>query len=334
MQKVWNDHSLPIGLDHRSVHCVVEVVTKSGPKRRRPQHLKGWEPNDDGGFQVHLQQKVAARAHVSFEDAEKMLHEAGRRHGKTASMRFRFKPTSELRHLRAQRRATGDPRERQALSYIIRRTHRREVRAWKLQRLNRHLGDSSNWRSLRTLKPGVQGRSRQQQPPTDDFADMLESLFKGPSEDPARPAELSEQPFTMQELRRGIERMRNNRSGDEAGLVAELVKDIPAEFRQVLLDLYNGTLQSGDVPSSWRHTLFTMLAKTPSARAVTDFRPIANIRLFYKLFAYMLLGRIEGILDEAQPEEQHGFRGGHRIEEHLLTANVFIEKSLAAQMPI
>ena len=39
------------------------------------------------------------------------------------------------------------------------------------------------------------------------------------------------------------------------------------------------------------------------------------------------------ILEMPQPEEQHGFRRNHRVEEHLLTANVAIDKTLAANLP-
>ena len=59
---------------------------------------------------------------------------------------------------------------------------------------------------------------------------------------------------------------------------------------------------------------------------VHDFRPIANIRLFYEVFACLVLERNEHQLDDHQPEEQHGFRRGKRIEEHLLAANPFLEK--------
>ena len=67
---------------------------------------------------------------------------------------------------------------------------------------------------------------------------------------------------------------------------------------------------------------------------VTDFKPVANICLFYKVFAYLVLERIKHPLDDHQPEEQHGFRRGKRIEEHLLTANVFLGKTLAAGIPV
>ena len=87
------------------------------------------------------------------------------------------------------------------------------------------------------------------------------------------------------------------------------------------LQITNEILHKGVVPSSWRKTLFQMLPKTHRARVPADFRPIANLRILYKVFAYLVLGRIEATLEQHQPEEQHGFRSGRRIEEHLLTAN-------------
>ena len=77
----------------------------------------------------------------------------------------------------------------------------------------------------------------------------------------------------------------------------------------------------GESRVSWLKTLFTMLPKDVRAKQTTDFRPIANLRLLYKTFAYFLLGRLEHVLDANQPEEQHGFRARRRrLEEHLLSA--------------
>ncbi|MCV6574647.1 MAG: reverse transcriptase family protein, partial [Cohaesibacter sp.] len=43
---------------------------------------------------------------------------------------------------------------------------------------------------------------------------------------------------------------------------------------------------------------------------------------------------MEDALEATQPEEQHGFRQGRRIEEHLLTANICLQKTLAANVPL
>ena len=46
------------------------------------------------------------------------------------------------------------------------------------------------------------------------------------------------------------------------------------------------------------------------------------------------LGRSEHTLDTYQPEEQHGFRSKYRFEEHLLTANLFLDKATAHGIPV
>ena len=77
-----------------------------------------------------------------------------------------------------------------------------------------------------------------------------------------------------------------------------------------------------------------MLPKVARVKIPADFRPIASLRLLCKTFSYVLLSRIGAISDADQPEEQHGFRKGRRVEEHLLTANLIIDKSFACNLPM
>ena len=77
-----------------------------------------------------------------------------------------------------------------------------------------------------------------------------------------------------------------------------------------------------------------MLPKKLRAIQTTDIRPIGSSRLFYKVFGYLILGRVEEILEAKQPEEQHGFRPGRRLEEHLLTANLLLDKAAAAGITV
>ena len=45
-----------------------------------------------------------------------------------------------------------------------------------------------------------------------------------------------------------------------------------------------------------------------------------------------MLGRMEDAFADWQPEEQHGFRKQRRIEEHLLTANLRLQKTWEANI--
>ena len=97
--------------------------------------------------------------------------------------------------------------------------------------------------------------------------------------------------------------------------------------------MFNDIFYTGNFPSCWSRTLFQMLAQTARAQQPSDYRPIANIRLLYKTFAFMILGRIEALLEAHQPEEQHGFRQHRRMDEHLLTATLFLDKAWDKGIP-
>jgi hypothetical protein len=75
-----------------------------------------------------------------------------------------------------------------------------------------------------------------------------------------------------------------------------------------------------------------MLAKARRAQQTGDFRPMACLRLLYKVYAYMIPGLIEDTLESQQPEEQCGFRQGRRLEENVLAANVVIDKARNADV--
>ena len=59
-------------------------------------------------------------------------------------------------------------------------------------------------------------------------------------------------------------------------LVAEVLRCVPHDCLNSLLQIMNEILHKGVVPSSWRKTLFQMLSKTHRARVPADFRPIAG----------------------------------------------------------
>jgi hypothetical protein len=76
----------------------------------------------------------------------------------------------------------------------------------------------------------------------------------------------------------------------------------------------------------YRNACF-MLAKRTPARGVQDFWPIVCARFLCKLYACLSAQRIGQILDAAEPKELIGFRAGRRLEEHLLTTTLLLEKS-------
>ena len=76
-----------------------------------------------------------------------------------------------------------------------------------------------------------------------------------------------------------------------------------------------------------------MCAKFRNAKLPSNFWPIATVRRLYKIFTHMVLAQVEPVLEASQPEKQHGFRCGRRLGEHLVSANLMIDKLLAVGKP-
>lgn len=137
--------------------------------------------------------------------------------------------------------------------------HHKEFRRWKSSQLNRLLPDTATWKELRRQIPQTFASLAASQPPVEDFADLLEDLFRGSTVEPQRPDHLEEPPWTLEELTAAIKRLKCKRGADDAGLVIEIL--------HCLLGLFNGMLLTGDIPKEWSKTLFMMLAKKNTGSA-------------------------------------------------------------------
>ena len=337
--EVWNDFALPIGLDHRCANCILRFQRCSRPRMRQQRGLKRWQPTLDSNglpakFHNILRMNKVRGLHNSLEGLERSLRDAGQQGGNRENTYLRFQPSDGLKRLRAERRATRDTQLRKSLTFSIRKNHRQEIRAWKTERLNAQLGRAKNWQTLRKMQFATTGTRQQQMPQPNAFAHMLGETFAGNPHRPCRPPNLTENPWTLHELQCAVRRTKIHKGADEAGLVAELLKNSSDDFQEDLLRLFNDILYTGNFPPCWSKTLFQMLAKKARAQQPSDFRPIANIRLLYKTFAFMILARIEASLEAHQPEEQHGFRKHRRKDEHLLTATLFLDKAWDKGIPV
>ena len=338
VMRAWVDQSFPIGLDHCCVHCLICIGGIRPAQIKRCATLKHWQPYLDengtpSGFHTTVATALTNLSLVSAEALEQCLVVAGRNHGRRGSQQLRFVSSRLLTDLRFRRRQTNDPQEQKYLSFQIRKLHRQELRDWKSNQIKCLLKKVSKRKLLRTMEYGT-GRWMPHQPQPVEFANMLEQLFAGNLGMPMVRPYLTEAPWTMAELKKAIARLKANKAADDAGLVAELLHRSPQVMLEALLHLFRRVLLTGRVPETWKQTIFNMLPKTRGTKSTSDFRPIAVVRLLYKTFAYLVLGRIKATLDTAQPEEQHGFRADRRIEEHLLTTNIVLDKTLSLDVPV
>ena len=246
---VWMDNALPIGLDHRCVHCLLVWEMATNQKRPAKAGLKHWKPHlDDTGyptlFQVELRKLLGnldgeetnlIEQGTSLEEA---LYQAGRIGGKCNQIKCKFRSSDMLTYLRQQRRLAVSRDVRKNLSFEIAKQQRREVRAWKPSKLQTLLQHAGNWKRMRQLQ-NVANQRTMEEPRPDDFADMLEEIFSGNPGAPTQPERLDEPLWTRQELRFAITRLQNNKAADECGLVAEILRCVPHDCLNLFLQIMN-----------------------------------------------------------------------------------------------
>ena len=271
-EKGWCDNDFPIGNDHRAVHCILGFRLSKVLACKRVKSLKSWRPNlDENGeateYKTLLVASIPTLQPFTFNAAETLLLQTAAKTGTCTAKGRKFIPSAQLQQLRANRRTTQDGGIRRALTFQIHRLHRVEVRKWKSMNLAQHLHNPSQWNSLRGMHLCTGSRTMLQ-PPVNEFANMLESLFAGNPSDPQQPDVMTEPEWTPCELANAIQKLKLDKAVDEYGLAAEMLKHLPDVYLQKLLNLYNHVLCNGEVPSSWRRTMF-FFSPAPFCRRIS-----------------------------------------------------------------
>ena len=156
------DFVMPIGLDHRCVHCTMKIPFRK--KLFRKQFgFKCWRPIlDEHGhptsYQQHIREMIASSSTSTANDLENMLVTAGVKHGTSRRQRIAFTPSEHLQNLRVLRRQAVEQHLRKTLSLQIRQIHRQELRQWKSNQLNAFLSNPNRWKNFRDYLPRHSGR--------------------------------------------------------------------------------------------------------------------------------------------------------------------------------
>eukprot|EP00439_Symbiodinium_sp_Y106_P038706 s7542_g4.t1 len=131
-----------------------------------------------------------------------------------------------------------------------------------------------------------------------------------------------------------IESTVGEQGGHDAGLVLEMFKLGLAELHECLLDIYNRMLVEESLEPSWQHTVFEMLPKPGDSTQETNWRPIAVLRITYKVCAKLLGARIRKVLESARCADQVGFRSKLGIDHAFAVLETMIVKSIEWDTPL
>jgi hypothetical protein len=233
------------------------------------------------------------------------------------------------------------------LSKEIRKHLRKQLRAKRNKRVTQILGEFCALNSLdSTFRDPIRSQKQiQKEPQPEEFANYLGDVFRSDVGHNASVLDMlnvfasshgfhSIPPFQFPELEYVLSQMPCNKATDGTGVVVEMFKYGNVELHTCLLNIFNGMLKSGCFDESWRATLFTMLPKMGDTSRPSCWRPIAILKISYKICSKLICQRLRITLDSYQSIDQTGFRPGTGIEDAFLVFESLCSKSLEWNLPL
>jgi len=131
---------------------------------------------------------------------------------------------------------------------------------------------------------------------------------------------------TLDEVVRAIKKLRNGRASGPDGIPPELLKCALGPVSRALHSLFLQVWRSGRVPSDWRDGIIISLYKGKGPKTkCSNYRPITLLSVPGKVFAHVLLSRIQPLLEPARRPQQSGFTAGRSTVDAILALRLLSE---------
>ncbi len=138
-------------------------------------------------------------------------------------------------------------------------------------------------------------------------------------------------------VRKGLNRLASGKTCSKFDMVvAEMLSDLPDELLDLLADVYRYRIMnhhSEDDDELFDQHEATLIAKFFGAVRVKDYRPIAVLSVFLKLY-FIILGELCGLRDLPVSKYQFAFRKGYQGHEIVSILRFLVEKSLEFDEPL
>jgi hypothetical protein len=152
----------------------------------------------------------------------------------------------------------------------------------------------------------------------------------------ASPApEISTGAPTLFEVTRAIRRLKNGKAPGSDDITSELLKFAEEPVSAALYKLFATVWSTGRVPAEWKEGVIVPLYKGKGARSdCSNYRPISLLSVPGKVFAHILLARIQPLLNKQKRLHQSGFTAGRSTMDAILTLRLLAELHRAFNRPL
>ena len=342
---------LDLGSDHRAVYARFQLGkacrNKVGSSRRAK---RGRTPELDGTGEPTSYHQILSRSLQTPPEDLNLLESVCKYAVSKTSRTCTANTLQQQFHddyfqsLLVERRATACRHRRAEISKTIRKEIRRKLRRQRAQRIESVLEEFASLNRLQTfVRMPVQSKSpncETPKPNAEEFAHFLGDIFasdtgfnsdelKALLEETSASGLPDVERFTKSALQVVLKEMKRNKCADTTGLVAECSIYGNLDLHKCLLDVFNNMLAVGRFDA-----VFTMLPKGGNLFSPSNWRPIAVLKITYKIFAKLVYKRLRPTLEKHQFKDQLGFRPCTSVEDALVVLASVCSKSLEWNFPV
>ena len=259
---------------------------------------------------------------------------------------------NECKKFQNKTRRVAKMKNRNPLNNRIRKEHkellkeykklcgRKKNEFWKNQNAllsdSLHMNDQEFWNSWKNIGETYQNNNIPNVDPFKWFS-YFSSLFKKNTDSEisdvhnVRDDELNEhlnQPFTLDELRDNLNKLKNNKAPGLDGIKNEMIKCSSSIILEIVLSFFNLCLSVGIFSSSLCKGIINPIHKEGPRSDPESYRGICLMNCLTKLLCSMMNERVYTFLQNNQVinKAQIGFLKGNRTTDHILTLKSIINK--------
>ena len=143
-------------------------------------------------------------------------------------------------------------------------------------------------------------------------------------------------PTNYQEVLTILRTRKKKQSVDIHGLSPFILDKIPRIYWHLFVQLYNYSFACGHIPKKFKEVRIILLAKKNAICTPIETRPISLLDSFMKVQEKLFINRFNQVLKDRGilPDNQSGFRSGHRLQTRVLLLIEQITSYMANSAPV
>jgi hypothetical protein len=152
-------------------------------------------------------------------------------------------------------------------------------------------------------------------PPSQRFPDMPSDVS----------VDMNDEPPTLEEVKKAINRLKYNKAAGEDGILPELFKHCGSDLTAALLDLIRSIWSQERIPTDWETATVIPFFKKGDKTICKNYRGISLLDIALKILEIILLFRISPYRETHCRENQAGFRPGRGCVDQIFTLRQILE---------